>query len=51
MEMKGRELVVDLFFLFLNDECGMKGYEKGGMMMMVVRKAKGSCHIMKRQGR
>jgi hypothetical protein len=28
MEMKGRGLVVDLFFLFLSDEWGMKGYEE-----------------------
>jgi hypothetical protein len=49
--MKGRGIIVDLFFLFLSDEWGMKGYEEGGIVMMVVRKGKGSWHIMKRQDR
>jgi hypothetical protein len=34
--MKGRGLVVDLFFLFLSDEWVMKGYEEEGMMMMLL---------------
>ncbi len=49
--MRGRGLVVDHFSVFLSDERGMKGYEEGGMMMVVVRRGNGSWHIMKGQGR
>jgi hypothetical protein len=34
MKLKGREIVVDLSFLFLNDEWGMGGGEGGRVMMM-----------------
>lgn len=51
MELKERKLVVDIFNLFLNDGWGMKGCEEAGVMMMVVRRGKGSWHIVKGQGR
>jgi hypothetical protein len=35
MKLKGRRIVVNLFFLFLRDERGMKGCEEGRVMMML----------------
>jgi hypothetical protein len=35
MKLKGRGIVVNLFFLFLSDEWGMKGCEEGKMMTML----------------
>jgi hypothetical protein len=35
MKLKGKEIVVDLSFLFLNDEWGMGGGEEGRVMMML----------------
>jgi hypothetical protein len=34
MNLRGKNIVVDFSFLFLNDEWGMKGYEEGVMMML-----------------
>jgi hypothetical protein len=42
MELKGRGIVVDLSFIFLNDEWDMKGCVKGRMMMMFSWKGKES---------
>jgi hypothetical protein len=47
MELGEKKLVVDIFFFFLNDEWGMKSCEEVGVMMMVVRRSKGSWHIVK----
>jgi hypothetical protein len=46
--LKSKELVVDFFFFFWSDEWGMKGCEKEGIMMIVVRRGKRSWHITKR---
>jgi hypothetical protein len=35
MKLRGKRIVVDLSFLFLNDEWGMKGCEEGKMMTML----------------
>jgi hypothetical protein len=42
MELRIRELVVNLFFFFLNDEWAMRSCEEGEVMMMVIRRGKGS---------
>jgi hypothetical protein len=42
MELIIRELVNNFYFLFLNDEWAMKGCEEREMMMMVVRRGRGS---------
>ncbi len=41
MELKGRGIIVDLFFIFLNLEWDMRGCEEEIMMMMVVRMGRG----------
>ncbi len=51
MELRRRGMVVDLSFIFLNDEWDMKGYAKGKVMMMFLWKGKGSWHIMKTRGK
>jgi hypothetical protein len=35
MKPRGKDIVTDLYFLFLNDAWGMKGYEKEGVIMML----------------
>jgi hypothetical protein len=47
MELRGRGIVVDLYFIFLNDEWDMKGCAKGKVVMMFLWKGKEYCHIMK----
>jgi hypothetical protein len=47
MELKKRGIVVDLYFIFLNDGWDMKGYAKGRMMMMFLWKGKEYWHIMR----
>jgi hypothetical protein len=48
MELRRRGIVVDLSFIFLNDERDMKGCAKGRVMMMFLWKGKGSWHMMRR---
>jgi hypothetical protein len=35
MKLRGRGIVANLSFLFLNDEWGMRGCEEGRLMMML----------------
>ncbi len=35
MKLRGKDIVVDLYFLFLTNEWDMKGYGKKGVMMML----------------
>jgi hypothetical protein len=41
MELKIKELLVNLFKKFLNDEWAMRSCEEGEVMMMVVKRGKG----------
>jgi hypothetical protein len=50
MKLRRKKLIVELVFFFLSNEWGMRVCEEGGVMMMVVRRKRGSWHIMKRQG-
>jgi hypothetical protein len=34
MKLRGKDIVAYFYFLFLNDEWGIKGYEEGVMMML-----------------
>jgi hypothetical protein len=47
-KLKSKELINYFFLFFLSDEWGMKGCEKKGMMMMIVRRGKKSWHIMRK---
>jgi hypothetical protein len=50
MKLRRNKLIVELVFFFLSDEWGMRVCEERGVMMMVVRRRRGSWHIMKGQG-
>jgi hypothetical protein len=41
MELKIKELLVNLLKKFLNDEWAMRSCEEGEVMMMVVKRGKG----------
>jgi hypothetical protein len=46
MELRGNKLIVDFYFFSLINKWGMRVCEEGGVIMMVVRRRRGSWHIM-----